>query len=127
MCMVLEDWVREESIWAMNPALLGASYTRVLGRDPLRYAIIWPPCNNGFIYAAFGEHTPIGVGFGWPVGGVVDPFTRRDIGDIICEPIWMLQTAGAPNVVIWTISYNVERKRIYDAVAKQHISKLLSS
>lgn len=113
----MTDWwlyLLSDSQWRRKTLTLTTSYQNVFARNPMRAALWIPGSNetaNGQVYLWLGDAPPAGAAM-WiqSITNGNSIITYQDIGDLIYEPVWVMNTVVGQ--VGWTgteVEMNVEK------------------
>jgi hypothetical protein len=116
MCEELREWARRETVVENRTvATVNAVWAQALGSNPNRWCILLPPSPNSYANFFFGDTQPTVFTFGITGGGTLWRISEDDVGSLITYPLWVRYNTTSGNLMFTTLSYNPERKKIYDS------------
>jgi hypothetical protein len=126
MCWI-ERWLEEEpTITDLVVTPTNYNWTQVLNRDPMRFVVLFAWGNGGLLYFHWGDTAPPGTPYGstWTGGNGNYALHRSRWGEIITRPLWIGANGTGPVNYITTLSYNAQRKSLYDRYCYEQLSRV---
>ena len=120
----LNDWSRRGSVLVRRSYTLATAPVQVFGPDPYRYAVTIFGTNALPILYNFSLSAPTNFLFQVNTFAYAGFLTEGEAGDLIKLPLWAW-TASGTAVGEWvSLSYNPERRRVYEQWLDGQLSNL---